>query len=114
MKDVFNGSIKKSPAPKIVQKYIEKSLLIKGLNPNDATDLRKFDIRQWVYVSSFEPLKFYIYKSAYLRICGSPFDLNDIQDPFKHISNYSIQKNKSDQVVQDLVMSSDEFIEYLC
>lgn len=33
MKDLFNGSTKKSPAPKIVQKYIEKSLLLKNLNP---------------------------------------------------------------------------------
>ena len=55
-----------------------------------------------------------MYKKAYLRICGSPFDLNDTSDPFKHISNYSIQKNKQgEQPVNDLVMSSDDFIEYL-
>lgn len=77
-------------------------------------DLRKFDIRQWVFVSSFEPLKVYIYKKAYLRICGSAFDLSEINDPYKHLSNYSIQKTKGgEQQVNDLVMSSDEFIEYL-
>jgi len=32
IKDLFNGSSKKSPAPKIVQKYIEKSLLLKNIN----------------------------------------------------------------------------------
>ena len=64
------------------------------MNPNNPDDLRKFDLRQWVFVSSFEPLKVYVYKKAYLRICGSPYDLKDLQDPFKHISNYSIQKNK--------------------
>ncbi len=96
LNNLFTSSSKKSPAPKIVQKYIEKSLLLKNLNPNNPNDLRKFDLRQWVFVSSFDPLKVYIYKKAYLRICGSPFDLTDISDPFKHISNYSIQK-KGDQ-----------------
>ena len=45
IKDLFNGSTKRSPAPKIVQKYIEKSLLLKNLNPSNSNDLRKFDIR---------------------------------------------------------------------
>jgi len=60
-----------------------------------------------VFVESFEPLRFYVYKKAYLRICGSAFDLKDINDPFKHISNYSIQKNKLENQDEDLVMSSD-------
>eukprot|EP00347_Sterkiella_histriomuscorum_P009991 403339101 len=113
LNQLFNGQTRKQTAPKIVQKYIEKSLLIKGLNPQNPEDHRKFDLRQWVFVSSYEPMKIYVYKQAYLRVCGSQFDLSDISDPFKHISNYSIQKNKQDSVVTDLVMSCDEFIEYL-
>ena len=59
---------------------------------NSPEDKRKFDIRQWVFVSSYDPLKVYVYKKAYLRICSSSFDLKDISDPMKHISNYSVQK----------------------
>jgi len=72
------GSIKKNPIPKIVQKYIERTLLLRNLNPQNPKELRKFDIRQWVFVSSFDPLKVYLYRKAYLRICGSQFDLEDI------------------------------------
>lgn len=57
------------------------------------TEKRKFDIRQWVLVTSFEPLVLYFFSSCYLRICGSEYGLDDLQDPFKHLSNYSIQKN---------------------
>jgi len=54
--DIVNTFSKKAPAPKIVQKYIERPLLLKSLNPRNASDLRKFDIRQWVLVTSIEPL----------------------------------------------------------
>jgi tubulin monoglycylase TTLL3/8 len=53
--------------PKIVQKYIERPLLI---------NKRKFDIRQWVYVNSFDPLEVMIYNQAYLRICSKEFDIS--------------------------------------
>lgn len=86
------GSIKKNPIPKIVQKYVESTYLLKNINKNDSSDLRKFDIRQWVFVESFDPLKVYIYKKAYLRICGANFKLKEFQDPFRHLSNYTIQK----------------------
>lgn len=68
MRDAFNGNQnKKQMCPKIVQKYIEKPFLL---------DKRKFDVRQWVFVSSFDPLEVFVYKKAYLRICGKDFDLD--------------------------------------
>jgi len=69
--------------------------------------MRKFDVRQWVFVNSFDPLEVFIYKKAYLRICGADFDLSHYDDPLLHLSNYSIQKD------EQLVMSSDDFINHL-
>ena len=37
--------------------------------------MRKFDLRQWVYVNQFDPMNAFIYKKAYLRVCGAHFDL---------------------------------------
>lgn len=91
---------------KIVQKYIEKPLLLNHLN-----EIRKFDIRQWVLVTSFEPLQIYIFSQFYVRLCGSKYDLTDIQDSYKHLTNFSIQKHNkgvSDKN-EDLVMSQEEF-----
>ena len=84
--------------PKIVQKYIEKPFLINN---------RKFDIRQWVFVSSFDPLEVFIYKDAYMRICSKDFELEMFEDIQRHISNFSVNKD------EELVMSSHDFITYL-
>lgn len=91
---------------KIVQKYIEKPLLLTHHN-----EIRKFDIRQWVLVTSFDPLQIYIFSEFYLRLCGSRYELNDIQDSYKHLTNFSIQKHNSkvSNKDEDLVMSQAEF-----
>lgn len=88
--------------PKIVQKYIERPFLLEVDH-----EKRKFDIRQWVFVSSFDPLQVFIYRKAYLRICGADFQMSMYEDPMRHLSNYSIQKD------DELIMSSDEFTDYL-
>ena len=89
-----------------MQKYIEKPLLLSHHN-----EIRKFDIRQWVLVTSFDPLQIYIFSEFYLRICGSKYELNDIQDSYKHLTNFSIQKHNSkvSNKDEDLVMSQEEF-----
>ncbi|CAI2373825.1 unnamed protein product [Moneuplotes crassus] len=67
----------------IIQKYIEKPLLIHK---------RKFDIRVWVFVSSAG--KCYFFKEGYLRTSGSEFTLDDTNpdDQFVHLTNNAIQK----------------------
>ncbi|KAF4323776.1 hypothetical protein BBO99_00000973 [Phytophthora kernoviae] len=70
----------------IVQKYIERPLLLQNG--------RKFDIRQWVLLTELEPepIAYWFYRS-YLRFCSRPFELTRLQDRFTHLSNYSIQQH---------------------
>ncbi len=50
---------------KIVQKYIENPLLLECG--------RKFDLRQWVLVTSFEPLNVYVFDRCYVRFSSQKY-----------------------------------------
>eukprot|EP00397_Hematodinium_sp_SG-2012_P000667 GEMP01000668.1.p1 GENE.GEMP01000668.1~~GEMP01000668.1.p1 ORF type:complete len:1775 (+),score=410.32 GEMP01000668.1:168-5492(+) len=69
---------------RVVQKYIERPLLLYSG--------RKFDIRQWVIVRSFDPLDVYMFTDCYLRLCNEPFDLGDLANRQRHISNWAVNK----------------------
>ena len=58
-------------------------------------------------VNSWEPLDVSVFSSAYLKLCGSQFDLKNLSDVYRHLSNYSIQKENGEKV--ELVMSSTQF-----
>ncbi|KAH1013397.1 hypothetical protein HUJ04_002390 [Dendroctonus ponderosae] len=67
----------------IVQRYIEKPLLIGGY---------KFDLRLYVCVPSYQPLVVYMYKEGLARFGTDKFSLNDLKNPFRHLTNSSINK----------------------
>lgn len=67
----------------IVQRYIEKPLLIGGY---------KFDLRLYVCVPSYHPLTIYMYKEGLVRFGTDKFSLNDLRNPFRHLTNSSINK----------------------
>lgn len=70
----------------IVQKYIEKPLLVRNS--------RKFDIRQWFVVTSVDPLVIYGFSECYLRLSSTSFTLDDKQlsEPLVHLCNHAVQK----------------------
>ena len=73
----------------VVQKYINNPLLIGG---------RKFDIRLYVLVTSFNPLTVWIYRSGFCRFTTYRYSnaTASISNNLMHLTNVAIQK-KSDQ-----------------
>lgn len=70
----------------IVQKYMENSLIIAK---------RKFDMRQWILVTSWNPLTIYFYNECYARFSVDEYstDANDLSNLYAHLVNNSIGKN---------------------
>jgi tubulin polyglutamylase TTLL4 len=76
-----------------VQRYIHNPYLI---------DNRKFDVRCYVLVTSFNPLRVYMFNDGMVRLCTSEYslDVNKLQDSYRHLTNYSINKT-SDAFVEN-------------
>jgi hypothetical protein len=70
----------------IVQKYMENPLIIAK---------RKFDLRQWVLVTSWNPLTIYFYNECYARFSVDEYstDIASLDNLYAHLVNYSIGKN---------------------
>ena len=60
---VFNPNLVKESY--VIGRYIENPLLMGG---------RKFDLRLYVLVTSFRPLKVYLYKHGFGRFCTAKYD----------------------------------------
>lgn len=69
----------------VVSRYIENPLLIQGL---------KFDLRVYVLVTGFEPLRAYVYREGLVRFAVSPYSTEEehLKDAYRHLTNYSINK----------------------
>ncbi|CAE8662814.1 unnamed protein product [Polarella glacialis] len=72
----------------VVCRYVQNPLLIQGL---------KFDLRVYVLVTAFDPLKAYIYREGLTRFASKLYSNKDehMQDLFRHLTNYSINKNSA-------------------
>ena len=54
---------------------------------------RKFDIRQWVLVTDWNPLTIWIYAEPYIRFPAADFDFSKISNRYAHLSNNSVAKH---------------------
>ena len=66
-----------------LQKYIENTLVMKN---------RKFDIRQWVLVTDWNPLTIWLYAEPYIRFPAADFSFDNLTNRYSHLSNNSIAK----------------------
>lgn len=71
--------------PLIVQKYIERPLLING---------SKFDLRLYVVITSINPLRIYLHTDGLARFASVQYSdkVDTLDDRCMHLTNYSINK----------------------
>eukprot|EP01029_Cantina_marsupialis_P010252 TRINITY_DN23327_c0_g1_i1.p1 TRINITY_DN23327_c0_g1~~TRINITY_DN23327_c0_g1_i1.p1 ORF type:complete len:834 (+),score=164.25 TRINITY_DN23327_c0_g1_i1:175-2676(+) len=75
----------------LIQRYIDNPYLIQG---------RKFDMRIYCVVVSFDPLEIYMCQDGLIRFCTGAYDLENLSDTFAHLTNYSLNK-KSENFVEN-------------
>ncbi|XP_071763512.1 putative tubulin polyglutamylase TTLL9 [Centroberyx gerrardi] len=71
----------------VAQRYIENPYLISG---------RKFDLRVYVLVTSYIPLKAWLYRDGFARFSSTRFSLSSIDDQYVHLTNVAVQKTAPD------------------
>jgi tubulin polyglutamylase TTLL5 len=73
----------------VVERYIHDPLLLNG---------HKFDLRLYVGVTSFDPLVIFLHEDGLCRIASETYDLNNTDNRFQHLTNYSVNKNAANFV----------------
>jgi len=63
--------------------YVDRPLLVTG---------RKCDLRIYVAMTSVNPLRLYIYREGLARFAVLPYVSTDLNNPFVHLTNYSVNK----------------------
>uniref|UniRef100_A0A5F8GYC9 Tubulin--tyrosine ligase-like protein 9 n=1 Tax=Monodelphis domestica TaxID=13616 RepID=A0A5F8GYC9_MONDO len=89
-KDVGRSDDQKDDIPVenyVAQRYIENPYLIGG---------RKFDLRVYVLVMSYIPLRAWLYRDGFVRFSNTRFTLSSIDDHYVHLTNVAVQKTSPD------------------
>ncbi|NXI71377.1 TTLL4 polyglutamylase, partial [Anseranas semipalmata] len=75
--------------PLLVQRYLHKPYLIGG---------RKFDLRIYVYVTCYDPLRVYLFKDGLVRFasCKYSSSMKSLSNKFVHLTNYSVNKKNTE------------------
>ncbi len=72
-------------SPHVVSRYVSNPLLIGG---------KKFDLRVYVVVTRFRPLRAYISRLGFARFCNVKYSSapDDLENPYVHLTNVAVQR----------------------
>ena len=68
----------------LISRYIDKPHLLNN---------KKYDLRLYVLVASFTPLRIYLYNNGLVRFATEDYQKGDLDNVYIHLTNYSINKN---------------------
>eukprot|EP00050_Salpingoeca_kvevrii_P007748 m.298326 g.298326 ORF g.298326 m.298326 type:complete len:403 (+) comp13833_c0_seq1:294-1502(+) len=73
----------------VISSYLDRPFLVGG---------KKFDLRLYVLVTSYRPLKAYMNREGFCRFCTVKYNANmtDLDNMFVHLTNVSLQKHSAE------------------
>jgi len=73
----------------VISRYIERPLLVGG---------KKFDLRMYVLVTSYRPLKVWLHTGGFARFCTEKYtpDIAELDNMMIHLTNVAVQKGAED------------------
>lgn len=85
----YTGPPNQKITPYLVQSYVADPLLV---------GLKKFDLRLYVLVTSYNPLTVYIYREGFCRFSQQKYSSSskDMLNKFIHLTNVAVQKKSED------------------
>jgi len=78
--------------------------------------IEKFDIRQWVLVTDWNPLTIWYFEECYIRFSAEKFTMDRLEDKFVHLTNNSIGKYSEhfdNSEIEGNMWTCDEFQQHL-
>jgi tubulin polyglutamylase TTLL9 len=83
------GPPPEAPEAFVVQRYIDAPLLVGG---------RKFDLRLYAVVTSYAPLRVWLYREGFARFTARRYssDAASLANPFVHLTNHAVQKQDAE------------------
>ena len=76
----------------MISRYIDNPLLLYG---------HKFDLRIYVVVTCYDPLRIYVYREGLVRFATEKYNSSEKKDAgsiYAHLTNYSINKKNENYV----------------
>ena len=84
LKELIKKSRDENSIPDLISRYLDKPHLI---------NKKKYDLRIYVLVASFSPLRIYLYYNGLVRFATEEYQQGNYDNIYIHITNYSINKN---------------------
>lgn len=67
----------------VVSEYLMKPHLLNGF---------KYDLRLYVFITSYDPLTIYIYQEGLVRFATQPYNTKNTKQRLSHLTNFSVNK----------------------
>jgi tubulin polyglutamylase TTLL4 len=61
----------------------------------------KYDLRLYVFITSYEPLTIYLYHEGLVRFATQPYNTKNTKVRFAHLTNFSVNKKATNYKLSD-------------